>query len=579
MDVVGIELLKAFGRLWLHPLTYLFLLAALWFGLKRIKRERKDFHTRVYDGIHELTFPLVVGLSAALIFSIFIAVAGIEVPVSMMVLLTALWLVVIPFMKVRWLSMTTVGSLALILAVYLPEGGTTYPWLNDWLLELHNMNHTGFAWLLSVLFIAEAVIILIQGWKNTSPKLISSKRGKIVGTHEVRRMWPFPLLLLLPIGPITFDGWWPLFSGVGNVGYGLMFVPFVLGFQATVHSELPTPVIKKFGKRLLILAALLIAVSGAATYWSVLVPAVAVLGLAGKELLYFLFHSAQKHQASIYTNKEQGLLVLGVLPHSTAEKMEIEVGEMIMKVNGWEIYSQRDLYEALQKNSAFCKLEVMDRNGELRFAQSSIFQGDHHQIGLLFVPDDEDSINLSARGLRSSVVVHKDRNGGHTAVEEEQTSVLHNEKEAGRTETLSDESADSQMQNDTSVDEDGFTGSPENRRIFNVLKKREEEQYKSAEANADEPLYSVDENSGIAAEAIVPADLAEAAGAEQEAESDSDAAVTIEEKVVKETPVQEEVSSGISAFYEDFRKAHKTQKKWRTLTPDNQEQEQKQDKE
>ncbi len=89
-----------------------------------------------------------------------------------------------------------------------------------------------------------------------------------------------------------------------------------------------------------------------------------------------------------------------------------------MKANGREVNSQRDFYDALQQNSAFCKLEVLDLQGELRFAQSSIFQGDHYQIGCLFVPDDKMG-NLSFRGLRSSVVIHRDR----TDVENEQNGL------------------------------------------------------------------------------------------------------------------------------------------------------------
>ena len=66
-----------------------------------------------------------------------------------------------------------------------------------------------------------------------------------------------------------------------------------------------------------------------------------------------------------------------------------------MKVNGEPVNTPSAVYDALQKNSAFCKLEVMDLQGELRFAQAAIYVGEHHQMGVLLVKEDyklQDSI-------------------------------------------------------------------------------------------------------------------------------------------------------------------------------------------
>ncbi len=44
-------------------------------------------------------------------------------------------------------------------------------------------------------------------------------------------------------------------------------------------------------------------------------------------------------------------------------------------------------YKALQKNRAYCKLEVFDVNGEIRFVQGALFEGDHHELGILTIED------------------------------------------------------------------------------------------------------------------------------------------------------------------------------------------------
>ncbi|MCD8509766.1 MAG: S1C family serine protease [Bacillus sp. (in: Bacteria)] len=411
MDIIAMELLKAFGRLWLHPLTYVFILTALWFGIRRVKRERKDFHTRVHDVIHELTFPLLISVVFAIILSVIVAVAGIELPIGMIALMAILWLLLLPFRKARLLSMTFVGTIVLFVALFLPEIQTNYLVINGLISDIQSVNVVGFAALLVVLFVAESLLILFNGWKKTSPKLIVSKRGKTVGSHEANRLWFIPLLVLLPAGPLSFEGgWWPLLES-GSAGVGFMFVPFILGFQLTVQSSLPKEKIRQAGKRMLALSILLGLILAGAWFYTPAVIALAAIALIGREVIYYLHNSMEKRSTNFYTNRGTGLTVVGVLPFSTGEKLGITVGETIQRVNGWEVFTQHQLYEALQMNPAYCKLEVLDIEGEVRFVQSSVYEGDHYQIGLLFVPDENMSSNLSERGLRSSAVIHKDRNG------------------------------------------------------------------------------------------------------------------------------------------------------------------------
>ncbi|PYZ92833.1 hypothetical protein CR194_14390 [Salipaludibacillus keqinensis] len=408
MDVIGFEIFRALGRFFLHPLTYIFILAIFWLGFQRVQRERKDFHTRVYDVIQQVTSPLSIAIIVGLSISIGTVLLGIELPVGMMALLTAVWLLLLPLRHARWLSITVAGSIALIVAPFLPAGGTEFSWLNGWLSDLQQMNLVNLAWLLTILFIAESLLVLADGWKQSSPAIVKSKRGKMVGEHKASRLWFLPVFLLFPMGEWSGNQWWPLFELSSGETFGLALFPFLLGFQARIHSEYPMDGVKKIGKRLLLVNIAVITLAVIAYFYPIVAFFVAAVILLGRELVYFLFTSADQRRTSLFTGREKGLKILGILPHSTANKMELEVGEIIVKANGREVNSQREFYNALQQNSAYCKLEVTDLDGELRFTQSTIFQGDHYQIGCLFVPDDEVG-NLSYRALRSSVVIHQDR--------------------------------------------------------------------------------------------------------------------------------------------------------------------------
>ena len=80
-----------------------------------------------------------------------------------------------------------------------------------------------------------------------------------------------------------------------------------------------------------------------------------------------------------------GVVIAAVLPGSPAEKMGLRVGEIIKRVNGQHVSSERELYEALQINAAHCRLEVLDERREIRLTQYVVHNNDHHQIGLLLV--------------------------------------------------------------------------------------------------------------------------------------------------------------------------------------------------
>ncbi|MNI72088.1 hypothetical protein D3C73_1280080 [compost metagenome] len=48
-------------------------------------------------------------------------------------------------------------------------------------------------------------------------------------------------------------------------------------------------------------------------------------------------------------------------------------------------------------NPAFCKLEVQNRAGESKYLQRAIYAGDHHQLGIILVPEPDGSVTAEAK--------------------------------------------------------------------------------------------------------------------------------------------------------------------------------------
>src|SRR4029079_19150000 len=90
-----------------------------------------------------------------------------------------------------------------------------------------------------------------------------------------------------------------------------------------------------------------------------------------------------------YVHDERGLRVLAVIPGTPAEAMGIAAGEILHKVNGQSVRTKDELYAALHIDSAFCKLEVLNHEGQIKFVQRARYAGEHHQLGVVLSPDDK----------------------------------------------------------------------------------------------------------------------------------------------------------------------------------------------
>ncbi|WHY85408.1 PDZ domain-containing protein [Neobacillus novalis] len=383
-----VELLKGTGKLFLHPVLYYLVFLAGILGVMRVKRERKNFHIRAHDAYYELRQLFPLGLLCGLVLSIIVVAAGIAVPFAAILLIagfTFLWSLTT---KVRLISpVYTVGA-AFFTTILIAENNWSIPLFSKSFHSIGDKVYPSVVVVLGLLLIVEGVLILKNGSKGTSPKLAKSKRGQSVGVHEVKRLWMLPLFMLIPGDALQlpFD-WWPLFH-IGAKEYTLIFVPFAIGFNQQIKGMLPKEAIQLHGRQVITLG-VLISILSVAGYWYPLISIViAALAVIGRESLTLMASLKDENRPFYFSKKNHGLMIIGIIPESPASKMGLQVGEIIAKANGVLVRDENTLYEALEKNRAHCKLDVLDKNGEIRFVQRALYEGDHHELGILFVPDE-----------------------------------------------------------------------------------------------------------------------------------------------------------------------------------------------
>lgn len=389
MEIVT-EGLNGIGRFFMHPLTYFFIMVACFVGHARVKRERTYFHTRVFDFVLELQYLFFPGVVIGVILSLVTVFAGVYMPIGVIALLSLITVLLSGPWTFRWLSPAYVIGFTMVIAFFIPERAEAKGLLQKWLVDIQETPLTSMAILLALLLLAEGYLIWKFGGKGTSPAILKSKRGFSIGAHFSQKLWGVPVMVLIPgEGMAKLLSWWPTFS-LHDQTFSLFLVPFGIGFFQKVQGMLPADSIANTGKRVLGLGVVVAVLTPIAFFYPLASVFIASLAILMREFISTGQRLSDENAPFFFSKREKGLVILGFIPKSPAEKMDLKVGEVILKVNGASVSNVNEFYRALQLNRAYCKLEVNDVNGEVRFVQRALYDGEHHELGVLFVQSHQD---------------------------------------------------------------------------------------------------------------------------------------------------------------------------------------------
>lgn len=389
------ELLYGIGNFFLNPLLYWALLLTLLVSSRRIRKERNNFGTKVFDFGKEWTGTWVLSLIFGLLLTAVSIGAGIVIAPAVVLLISAVTIVLTLLFRFTWLSSAYIFGFSFLLAVgaapyaadYLPAG---------WADDMEGLNWISFALIMSIVMIAEAILLLKTKKEDTLPELVKGPRGRWIGQHRFRKLLFIPFFLLVPAGAIEpFAPWWPYFH-LNGTNYGLLLVPLLTGMDGFAKGRPAFIEARKQGKAVLILALLTLAVSLVSMYSYYFAISAFVIALIGREAITLSFRNKDRKRAMFYTESSKGLFVLAVIPESPADRLGLLVGERIEKVNGIRVTTERAFYEAIQTNSQYCKMEIRDEQGEIRIKQRAMYEGEPHELGIIFVQEQRRHAGLKS---------------------------------------------------------------------------------------------------------------------------------------------------------------------------------------
>ncbi|UFT98524.1 PDZ domain-containing protein [Radiobacillus kanasensis] len=377
------ELLKGLGRLFLNPVLYWFIICVLLASRQRISKERRLFGTKIFDIFSESKRTASVSLIAGIILSLLSIGLGIVFDFYVLLLIAAVTIALSLFLRFSLLSAAyTLGfSYLIILAIQYVYGPETNI---DILEELQHIDAASFTIIIGFFLIVEAFLLLRIDQRETFPEVVKGNRGKWIGQHRLKKAVIIPFFALLPSGFIEpFAPWWPIFTIEGD-SYGLVLIPFLIGFEHVAKGFSPVVTAKKLGNAVLILSLIVIGFAISSYYYAFMSLVAVVVAIVGREWISYRHRLQDQQKSAYFSPSSTGMLVLGVIPGTPADGLGLLAGERIEKVNGKVVTNVQEFYEALHTSSASCRLDVRDDRGEIRFVQRAMYQGEHHELGIVF---------------------------------------------------------------------------------------------------------------------------------------------------------------------------------------------------
>jgi|SRR5690625_4415881 len=377
-----IEFIIAIGKVFWNPLLYWVILFVIIVGFNRVKRERLQFGSKVFDYFTEWKNTWLFSICAGLVISLLLLGIGVVFTYETMMLLSAVIIVLSIVSRFSLLSASYTIGITYLLILLSPLLLENQSYMTPDLFA--NVNVLSLLVLLGVFLLVEAVLLVRLKRNDAFPELTLSDRGIWIGQLRLKKMSLIPFFVLIPHGLISsFAPYWPSIS-IGEEKYGLLLFPFIIGFDHIVKGSLPQVAAKRLAKSIGLLGVIVIAIAIGGIYVAWLSLVGIIVAILGKE--YINYRHRRKDQAEHpYFNQIDGdLKILAIIPGSPADRLDLLVGETIAKVNGRRVRSIDEFYAAVQASGASFKLDVLDDAGEVRFVQSAIYEGDHHKLGILF---------------------------------------------------------------------------------------------------------------------------------------------------------------------------------------------------
>lgn len=381
------DILEAVALFFLNPLFIAVLFTAVGVGYFRVKKERRNFKVRLLPGLTELKRLLAESWPYALVLSVLISGAGLIADPGWLVLFSASALLALLTFYYKVTSPIYFAAAAFFVLYLLEKymGDFVFRGWSPGQVDLLGDLAVTVPIIAGLFLVVEGLLISRHTVHYASPTLKYTKRGLRAAAFKTKRLWLLPVVFLVPGDMMSaFVPYWPQFT-LGERAFSFVPVPVIIGFSQVARSLYPDVLFPKMGRAIVWTGGAVVVVGLVALWMPLFGWAALIIGVVSRAIISIMASVRERQGVFAVSPHPAGVVIAGVLPGSPGEKMGLLPGECIRSVNGLQVSNEKELYDAIQLNAAHCRLQVLDRRGEVRLMQQVIYRHDHHRLGLLVV--------------------------------------------------------------------------------------------------------------------------------------------------------------------------------------------------
>ncbi|AVW09620.1 integral membrane protein [Lactiplantibacillus paraplantarum] len=390
------QVLKIFELFLLQPLVWLGLLRSYLTAKRRVKNERQYFHSAINPQLVEVRHFLMDGcLLGILMTAISLALGLVVAPIWVVIYeaVAAISLIIIPGALA---PVTAFGLSWLIYWAMSPELTTV-----GGVLQRHGFATTSMSGslvvngliLLAIVLATTAILLRWHDQDGRSPQLQPDQRGKRLVRYRWQQLVVLPVGVLIPGDWLhAVFSWWPVFM-VGERSFSILLLPLLIGTSVRVYKQLPQIAWRQLASRfswvavVSVLVAIIARFAALSPQWLLALMGLVVV-LTWGILAQHRYHD--RHQQFRYADTEQGVRVIGLRPHTPADKLNLDLGDIILECNRQPVNTEAQFYAALLKSPTYVHLKVRNRQQELIITETAIYNGAPHELGIVLFTDLED---------------------------------------------------------------------------------------------------------------------------------------------------------------------------------------------
>lgn len=338
-----------------------------------------------------------------------------------------------------------VGSLIfVVVGVTLTAAGLSYIWPLAFLLMILNPRFLCFSYaggiislvslifgfprigvpelmsLVSILHIIESLLILVAGSADAVPVFTKARDGRVVGGFVLQKFWPIPIVAMMVLTPelkefvgdvgemIRMPDWWPLIKP--NVAlppgeeavYAMFAIPAALGYGDIALTRRPWARSHATAFHLLAFSVVLLTLAVLSARFSPLKFVCALFSPLGHEAVIWFGRRMEFDGEPLFAAPEKGVKVLEVVPGMPAHKAGFISGDIILRLNGHEVNSRKDIQGVLEALPSYLCFDVLrELKGERLRRLEFTISGSLERLGMVFVPEsgEEFYMDLTPRPL------------------------------------------------------------------------------------------------------------------------------------------------------------------------------------